>query len=513
MLNPFLNRVAPGILEILRRRTDTMVRGVGALILGSLVWKIVKTVRHLAKPLPFPGPQGTPMVGVALELDPNTALARMRSWIKHYGKTISFRVFTTTFIATANPDTIKKILKDSNKGLIVRQLNSLNLLPKSGMFLTDGNDWKMNRKTVDPIMAEPNVRGMVPVMSQMANRLVHVTSALADSSGMIHNWEPHTWLQLAALDFTVATHFGKDYNLLSPLGSDGSTDREFVHKTFRNFLEGFDFMLKHIQLAPLMKNRYPFKLNQNVAKLHSAVENVEKFSRQIIEERQRALAEGATPACNILDKLIFMGKRDLAWNLVTFTLSGGSSVPSTIEWFLYLMSVHQEAQKIARAEVDALGKAPTDNEDLDKLRYVEACVLETLRMNNSTPGPLPYVTAEHCVIEGKIVDPGTVLIMMTGEAMKSEEKGGSEFKPENWFLPDTKDIDRERARNHWAFTGSPRRCPGQHLAMKECIVMAATLLRHFDNIHLTIGYDNVGEKTFINRIPVNLRLSMETRTF
>ncbi|KAF4737294.1 hypothetical protein FOZ63_032491, partial [Perkinsus olseni] len=115
-----------------------------------------------------------------------------------------------------------------------------------------------------------------------------------------------------------------------------------------------------------------------------------------------------------------------------------------------------EAQKIARAEVDALGKAPTDNGDLDKLRYVEACVLETLRMNNSTPGPLPHVTVEHCVIEGKSVDPGTVLIMMTGEAMKSEE--------------------------------------------------------HFDDIHFTIGYDNVDEMTFINHVAVNLQLSMKART-
>ncbi|KAF4689972.1 hypothetical protein FOZ60_000891 [Perkinsus olseni] len=500
MLIPFFNRVPSGIVEILHRYLDPVIKGGGACILGFLFWKIMKIVRHLTKPLPFTGPQGAPMVGVAFELDPNTALTRMRSWIKQYGKTISFRVFTTTFIATANPDTIKKILKDSSKGIIVRQLNTLNLLPKSGMFLTDGDDWKMNRRTVDPIMTEPNVRGMVKV-----------TSALADSSGMIHNWEPHRWLQLAALDFTVATHFGKDYNLLSSLAPHNATDRDVSYKTFRNFLEGFDFMLKHTQLAPLMRNRYPFKLNQNVAKFYAAVEDVEKFSKQIIEERLEALAEGATPACNILDKLIFMGKRDLVWNLVTFTLSGGSSVPSTIEWFLYLMSVHQEAQKIARAEVDALGRAPTENEDLDKLRYVEACVLETLRMNNSTPGPLPYVTAEHCVIEGKSVDPGTILIMMTGEAMKSEEQGGSEFKPENWFLPDTKDIDRERARNHWAFTGSPRRCPGQHLAMKECIVMAATLLRHFDDIHFTIGYDNVEEKTFINRIPVNLQLSMKAR--
>ncbi|KAF4701601.1 hypothetical protein FOZ63_022835, partial [Perkinsus olseni] len=50
---------------------------------------------------------------------------------------------------------------------------------------------------------------------------------------------------------------------------------------------------------------------------YAAVEDVEKFSKQIIEERLEALAEGATPACNILDKLIFMGKRDLVWNLVT----------------------------------------------------------------------------------------------------------------------------------------------------------------------------------------------------
>ncbi|KAF4703758.1 hypothetical protein FOZ63_017200, partial [Perkinsus olseni] len=139
MLTPFFNRVPSGIVEILHRYLDPVIKGGGACILGFLFWKIMKIVRHLTKPLPFTGPQGAPMVGVAFELDPNTALTRMRSWIKQYGKTISFRVFTTTFIATANPDTIKKILKDSSKGIIVRQLNTLNLLPKSGMFLTDGD--------------------------------------------------------------------------------------------------------------------------------------------------------------------------------------------------------------------------------------------------------------------------------------------------------------------------------------------------------------------------------------
>ncbi|KAF4740676.1 hypothetical protein FOZ62_021747 [Perkinsus olseni] len=132
-------------------------------------------------------------------------------------------------------------------------------------------------------------------------------------------------------------------------------------------------------------------------------------------------------------------------------------------------------------------------------------------MNNSTPGPLPYVTVAPYVIEGKEVEVGTVVTLMTGEAMKGEDEGGPEFKPEAWFLPGTRDIDRQRSRNHWAFTGSPRKCPGQYLAMKECVVMAATLLRHFDDFHFTVGYDDVGETTYINRIPVNLRLSMKAR--
>ncbi|KAF4750558.1 hypothetical protein FOZ62_026779, partial [Perkinsus olseni] len=288
-----------------------------ALLLGVIIGKALKTVADALKPLPFPGPKGVPVFGVAFVLDPNTALMRLCDWAKQFGGTYAFRVFSTTYVVIKDSKTIKQILKDSNKGVFMRQMNTLSLLPKSGIFLTDGDAWKYNRRTVDPIIAEPNVRGMVPIMGQMSRRLANVVSALADPSGNIHNWEPHKLLQLAALDFTVATHFGKDYNLLSPLDTNGSAERENVHKTFQNFLEGFDFILKHIQLGPFIQNRYPFKLNKDVAKFYSAVDNVEKYSKEIIARRQEELKKGAAPECNILDKLIFMGKQDLIWNLVT----------------------------------------------------------------------------------------------------------------------------------------------------------------------------------------------------
>ncbi|EER17866.1 cytochrome p450, putative, partial [Perkinsus marinus ATCC 50983] len=202
---------------------------------------------------------------------------------------------------------------------------------------------------------------------------------MSDCAGQVHDWEPHGLLQLTALDFTFATHFGKDFNFLSPLDTNGAADREYTLGAFQDFLTGFDFILKHQALGPLLQNRYPNKLSQKVAKFYSSVAKVETSAREIIEQRKKELSEGAEPKCTVLDKLIAEKRLHLTWNLITFTLSGGTSVPSNIEWFLYLMCINQDAQKKARAEVDALGKDPTDNDDLDKLRYVEACVLETLR--------------------------------------------------------------------------------------------------------------------------------------
>ncbi|KAF4668366.1 hypothetical protein FOL47_003071 [Perkinsus chesapeaki] len=495
---------------VLQRCTPVALQGGLLLATAYVTTRMVKLLIGTKKPLPFPGPTGKPILGVVVELDPSNALKSLRAWLSKYGETIAFRVFTTPYVVTKNPGTVRQILRDSRKEVMMRQMNTMSLLPKRGTFLTEGDAWRSNRKKVDPILAEPNVRTMVPLMSQMARRLAHVVSALADEHGTVHDWNPHKLLQLAALDFTMASNFGRDYNLLSPLDPHGAAEREdtWNARIFQNFFEGFDFVVKHIQMAPLMRNSFPFTLNKHVAKCHSSIKSMEKYCRDIIDQRRRELRDESKLQNTVLDRVIGMEQEDLVWNLITFSLSGGSSVPSNVEWFLYLMCLHPDAQATARAEVYALGRPPEDDEDVNKVPYVEACILETLRMNNSTPGPMPYVTTVPYSMEGKTVSPGTVIIMMTGEAMKSEEFGGSEFRPENWFLPNSKVIDREKALKHWAFTGSPRRCPGQHLAMKECIVLAATLLKCFSNLRLTEGCDEVGETTYINRLPVNLRIDM-----
>ncbi|KAF4676878.1 hypothetical protein FOL47_004581 [Perkinsus chesapeaki] len=505
--------ISPEAQDALRRYAPQAVGGGVLVLVGWCIGKFIKTLIDSTKPLPFPGPKGVPFFGMALELDEEKALACMRVWNKQYGKTIAFRVFGTPYVVTQKNDTIRTLMKDRAKGFYVRHFNYLRFLPKSGMFLTEGDQWKANRKAAEPALVESVADKMVPVMSQMSKRMVNCISTLADPSGSIIEWVPHKWFRRCTLDFTLATHYGKDYNLQNPLDMRKAEERDIAYNAVQGFLDAIDYVFKHTPLAPFIQDRYPFKFNPSVAKFYKSIKNVESYSAKIIDDREKELSAGAEPREDVLDKLIKMHKGDLTWNLVSFVLAGSASASATMEWFIYLMCVNREAQDVARKEIDALGKDVTTADDLKKLPYVEACMLEVLRVQSSTPGPLPSVVVAPYSIEGKPVEPGTIVIMMMDEAMRSEERGGETFRPENWFLPGTREINRDLYRDHWAFSTGPRKCPGQAVAVRECVVMAATLLRHFDNMHFTIGYDDVKETMWLNRVPANLKVDMKVREF
>ncbi|EER08443.1 cytochrome p450, putative, partial [Perkinsus marinus ATCC 50983] len=331
-------------------------------------------------------------------------------------------VFSTPYVVTQKPETIRQLMKDRVKGYHMRQFNSLNLLPRSGVFLSEGDHWRLNRKAAEPALSESSADSMVPIMTQMAKRMVNIVSTLADPSGIIDNWVPHQWFRRCTLDFTVATHFGEDYNLQNTLDMRRDKEREIAHKAVQGWMDAIDYVFKHIYLAPIMQDRYPFKLNRSVAEFYSCKKAVVQYSEKIINERTAELKAGATPKTNVLDKLLNMHKGDLTWNLVTFILAGSASASATMEWFVYLM-------------------------------------------------------------------------------------------PENWFLPGTTEINRDLARDHWAFSCGPRKCPGQTLAVKECTIIAAFLLRHFDDIRFTLGYDDVKETMWLNRVPENLRVTMSLRNY
>ncbi|KAF4755337.1 hypothetical protein FOZ63_030841, partial [Perkinsus olseni] len=101
----------------------------------------------------------------------------------------------------------------------------------------------------------------------------------------------------------------------------------------------------------------------------------------------------------------------------------------------------------------------------------------------------------------------TMVATLLHKAMICKEEGGTAFQPDQWILPNGQGINRTRLRSHLAFGGGPR----EYLAIKECVIVVATILRHFDNIRANCDIGKVNGRTRFVQAVEGLELKMKPR--
>ncbi|KAF4676031.1 hypothetical protein FOL47_006832 [Perkinsus chesapeaki] len=173
--------------------------------------------------------------------------------------------------------------------------------------------------------------------------------------------------------------------------------------------------------------------------------------------------------------------KELTDNVLLFWLAGSETVSVTLAWLLYLLCLNPDIQRQARQEALAARDDLVSAAKTNALPFIEACIHETLRLHS--PAPLiPLTAATEAEIEGKLIKPGTLVLVLLAAPMLRE---GNDFRPERWFTSDGNSIDREKANGHLAFGFGRRRCPGRDLAIKEAMIVTAKLLIAFNNIRLS----------------------------
>jgi len=165
---------------------------------------------------------------------------------------------------------------------------------------------------------------------------------------------------------------------------------------------------------------------------------------------------------------------------VTSLYGGGAdtTVSSGVSFFL-AMTLYQDAQKRAQAEIDGLLKGtrlPT-LDDRERLPYIAALLSEIHRWNPVFPLAFFHVAAEDDVYEGYHIPKGTVMLPNNWRVLHdpSKYKDPTEFIPER-FLGSTPEEDPK----HFAFGYGRRECPGMQFAEVSLWLMMATTLAVFD---------------------------------
>ncbi|KAF4664307.1 hypothetical protein FOZ61_000960 [Perkinsus olseni] len=347
------------------------------------------------------------------------------------------RVTGMDVVVLSDPDLIRQVLKERPNNF-TRFGNEDKIMPFSGMFTAEGEEWKRNRRLGAPAFNEKNSTAMIPDMSRVALKLVS----------------------------------------LSVIGLEWFNKRSTI--------------------------QWQGQLHTGLKRLRG---NCDEIIRERLEERRAGVRDKRR---DLLDKLLDLDREDLLGNLITFFIAGSDTSAMTVAWCLYYLCLNPCIQSEARAEVDALGHDPETMEDLNLVPYIECCVLEALRLQPPSAFLLHECIADTS-LNGKTVPPGTVVITLIRKAMVTTSQGGTIFKPERWLSRDGSAVDRTRAREHLAFGGGPRQCPGQNMAIIEATIVVALILRHFDGLRLRNTPENVRGEIKLTYGPKNLELVMSQR--
>lgn len=188
---------------------------------------------------------------------------------------------------------------------------------------------------------------------------------------------------------------------------------------------------------------------------------------------------------------------DIREEVDTFMFEGHDTTAMSMIWTLYLLGKHPEVQERVQAEIDQVWangdqqEAAGDDEEesnsagwsmrqLRELKFLEACIKESLRLFPSVPFIGRLATEEMPLSDGQVIPKGSTIFLF----IYSIQRDPKYFLRPDLFLPDrflaqASSASRTNPFAFVPFSAGPRNCIGQKFALQEEKVILATVLRHF----------------------------------
>jgi cytochrome P450 len=180
--------------------------------------------------------------------------------------------------------------------------------------------------------------------------------------------------------------------------------------------------------------------------------------------------------------------RKILWDLL---IAGSETTATSLQWAMALMANHQDIQKRLQNDIDSVVTAsrPVSMDDMVNLPYVEASILELMRVKTVLPLALPHMTTEDVQVGGYMIPKNTTVIPNIYSVHRNSDywPDPDEFRPERFIDDEGKVFGKDRIIS---FSLGKRSCTGESLARQELFLFFTTLLHNF-HILPPEGQDNV----------------------
>ncbi|XP_061440380.1 cytochrome P450 4V2 [Rhineura floridana] len=387
-----------------------------------------------------------------------------------------------------HPDTVEVVLSSSKHITKSSSYKFLQPWLGTGLLTSTGGKWRSRRKMLTPTFHFAILADFLEVMNEQASILVQKLEKHVDKE----TFDCFSYITLCALDIICETAMGKN------IGAQDHKDSEYVRAVYR-----MSDLVHHRQKSPWLWPDLLYLMFQEGREHYRSLKILHSFTDSVIAEKARELKSREQHKSDVasngeqskgkirrafLDMLLNaidddgnkLSYLDIREEVDTFMFEGHDTTAAAMNWAIYLLASHPEAQRKVHSELDEVfgdSDRHITMDDLKELRYLDCVIKEALRLFPSVP-LLARTLSEECYIRGFKIPKGINAIIVPYAVHREPDvfPEPEEFRPERFFP------ENAAGRHPYAyvpFSAGPRNCIGQRFAQMEEKTVLATILRHF----------------------------------
>ena len=401
--------------------------------------------------------------------------------IHTYGDAVSIKILGRTVHFLFHPALIRTVLMQNEQRFKKekRQVAVFKIAQGMNVLTTYSEDWKRQRRILNPAFSPKRVAGYMELMSQAAQDVNNLV--LPQQVGISKMLDVESYTTRLTMDVILRVLFSQRMPA-SQVESISASVRQLAQQGMRMLFWPF--------IPPAW---FPYPGRKPTVHARSLL------SKLILHHIQaRQTASPATMLNNSPDLLTVMlhakdeeaidgmhecllSAQEIEDNCMAMFLAGHDTSATALAWWMGFMAMHPAACERARREVlDVLGTQDTSSaikltpEHIARMPWLEATLKEAMRLRPPITAPFMRQANHDINIHGVQIFKGDMVSMPIWQMHRDERwfPDPESFKPER-FLAGAPEIPR----GAWMpFGTGPHVCIGQHFAMTELMMLTALLL-------------------------------------
>ncbi|XP_039278579.1 cytochrome P450 4g15 isoform X2 [Nilaparvata lugens] len=488
----------------------------------------------------IPGPTGYPLLGNALEFvgSPNDVFTRIVNKGDTYKNMLRMWIGPRLLVFIYKPDDVEVLLSSSqhiNKG---QDYDFFRPWLGNGLLISGGDTWRRHRKLIAPTFHLNILKSFIDLFNANSRMLV---TRLKKESATRREFDVHDYMSECTVETLLETVMGLDKTTQNETsGYDYAMAVmkvcDILHLRHTKMWLRPDFifnMTKHSKEQDLHLNTIHSlttnvmnKKKENYFQSKNSINGSAQKEKTVVETnnaKNKTETKKKTDAKNgeeskfsygqaaglkddldvddvdfvlgekkrmaFLDLMIqssqdgnLITDKEIKEQVDTIMFEGHDTTAAATSFFMCLMGCRPDIQEKCLQEVDSLF-GDSDRyitfEDTLELKYLERCIMETLRLFPPVPLISRQLEEEMRLSSCDVVIPKkTTVVVGTYRIHRREDiyPNPDHFDPDN-FLP-----ERSANRHYYSFipfSAGPRSCVGRKYAMLKLKVILATVLRYY----------------------------------